>query len=91
MLIRRGITSICEILLLGASLFSFSLVLVAMNCAHLFLRRRFFADFLSASWPPGFWHTMRTFYDGDGYPSLGLYFKAFDVAVSCDLHIPVYL
>lgn len=44
---------------------------------------RFFADFLAGGYPPGFWYTMRTFYDGDGYPSLGLYFKAFDVAVSC--------
>lgn len=43
---------------------------------------RFFADLLSGSWPAGFWHTMRTFYDGDGYPALGLYFKAFDFAVS---------
>lgn len=25
---------------------------------------------------------MRTFYDGDAYPALGLYFKFFDVAVS---------
>lgn len=25
---------------------------------------------------------MRTFYDGDGYPDLGLYFRFFDVAVS---------
>ncbi|KAJ0108777.1 cupintype [Diaporthe amygdali] len=40
----------------------------------------FFADLLSGSWPAGFWHTMRTFYDGDGYPALGLYFKAFDFA-----------
>ena len=48
---------------------------------------RFFADFVSASWPPGFWHTMRTFYDGDAYPALGLYFKFFDVAVS---YFPVF-
>ncbi|KAG8162286.1 hypothetical protein KVR01_008051 [Diaporthe batatas] len=40
----------------------------------------FFADLLSQSWPAGFWHTMRTFYDGDAYPALGLYFKVFDVA-----------
>lgn len=25
---------------------------------------------------------MRVFYDGDGYPPIGLYFKFFDVAVS---------
>ncbi|KAL1866865.1 hypothetical protein Daus18300_006568 [Diaporthe australafricana] len=40
----------------------------------------FFADLLSGTWPSGFWHTMRVFYDGDGYPSLGLYFKGFDIA-----------
>ncbi|KAF7319262.1 Response to drug-related protein [Mycena chlorophos] len=28
----------------------------------------------------GFWHAMRSFYEGDGYPSLGLYFQFFDVA-----------
>lgn len=43
---------------------------------------RFFADLNSKSYPPAFWHTMRTFYDGDTYPALGLYFKFFDVAVS---------
>ncbi|KAI3399147.1 hypothetical protein diail_7726 [Diaporthe ilicicola] len=43
-------------------------------------KQLFFADLLSGSWPSGFWHTMRTFYDGDAYPSLGLYFKTFDVA-----------
>lgn len=48
---------------------------------------RFFADLLSQSWPSGFWHTMRTFYDGDAYPAMGLYFKFFDVAVSS----PVFL
>ncbi|KAJ4387419.1 hypothetical protein N0V93_008011 [Gnomoniopsis smithogilvyi] len=40
----------------------------------------FFNDFLSEGYPPSFWHTMRTFLDGDGYPALGLYFKFFDVA-----------
>ncbi|KAH8777369.1 hypothetical protein F5883DRAFT_543377, partial [Diaporthe sp. PMI_573] len=42
----------------------------------------FFADLLSQSWPSGFWHTMRVFYDWDAYPAMGLYFKFFDVAVS---------
>lgn len=43
---------------------------------------RFFADLLSQNWPSGFWHTMRTFCDGDAYPAMGLYFKFVDVAVS---------
>jgi hypothetical protein len=29
---------------------------------------------------------MRAFYDGDGYPPMGLYFKFFDVAVSLPPH-----
>ncbi|KAF2035002.1 hypothetical protein EK21DRAFT_107634 [Setomelanomma holmii] len=40
----------------------------------------FFNDLLSQGWPAPFWHTMRAFYDGDGYPPMGLYFKFFDVA-----------
>jgi len=40
----------------------------------------FFNDLLSQGWPASFWHSMRSFYDGDGYPALGLYFKFFDVA-----------
>ena len=42
---------------------------------------RFFNDLLSQGWPAPFWHTMRVFYDGDGYAPLGLYFKFFDVVV----------
>ena len=41
----------------------------------------FFNDLLSRGWPAPFWHGMRTFYDGDIYPDLGLYFRFFDVAV----------
>lgn len=48
---------------------------------------RFFNDLLSQpldeNFNGSFWHTMRAFYDGDTYPNLGLYFRFFDVAVSC--------
>lgn len=42
---------------------------------------RFFDDLLAEGWPAPFWHTMRAFYDGDGYPALGLHFKFLDMAV----------
>ena len=41
---------------------------------------RFFNDFLEEM-PVSFWHSMRSFYDGDAYPSLGLYFQFIDVVV----------
>lgn len=43
---------------------------------------RFFNDLLSEGPTMTFWHAMRSFYDGDGYPALPLYFRFFDVAVS---------
>ncbi|KAI1302214.1 hypothetical protein F5Y03DRAFT_396557 [Xylaria venustula] len=38
----------------------------------------FFNDLLSKGATPGFWHSMRAFYDGDGYVVLPLYFRFFD-------------
>lgn len=74
---------------------SLSSLLIALGPKLILLRVRFFADLLSQNWPSGFWHTMGTFYDGDAYPAMGLYFKFFDVAVShsiplwCPLHVAV--
>ncbi|KAF7319271.1 Cupin-2 domain-containing protein [Mycena chlorophos] len=39
----------------------------------------FFNDAFSSD-PFSFWRMMRASYDGDGYPSLGLYFRFLDVA-----------
>ncbi|KAI0102842.1 hypothetical protein GGR51DRAFT_526389 [Nemania sp. FL0031] len=38
----------------------------------------FFNDFMNEEASPGFWRTMRVFYDGDGYIPLPLYFQFFD-------------
>lgn len=43
---------------------------------------RWFNDFLVDQHYKSFWYSMRSFYDGDGYISLPLYFRFFDVAVS---------
>ncbi|KAF3763323.1 hypothetical protein M406DRAFT_357014 [Cryphonectria parasitica EP155] len=40
----------------------------------------FFNDLLARGWPTPFLYSMRVFYDGDIYPSLGLGWKGFDVA-----------
>lgn len=45
------------------------------------LCERFFNELLGGDQTPSFWHAIRAFYDGDGYPVLPLYFRFFDVAV----------
>ncbi|KUI61318.1 Quercetin 2,3-dioxygenase [Cytospora mali] len=40
----------------------------------------FFNDLISSGYMESFWQTMRSFYDGDTYPVLPLYFRFFDVA-----------
>jgi len=42
---------------------------------------RMFADLLSEGHMPGFWHLMRSFYDGDTYPALPASIKLLDQLV----------